>query len=111
MGENFKVELGGQTEWTKLIIERSRHFRADDPGFTLSFNYMDRRDEFLVATYAIIGSITDANTPLKTTAPAGDAIAQQFGSHKNDKEKKEWTVLVNGKVEDRGYTSASIMEI
>ena len=56
-----------------MTLVRNRLFRETDEGFTLRFNYTDRRDEFKVTTYGEIVNITDANTAPITTAPSNDA--------------------------------------
>ena len=111
MGQKFNVHWQYGIDWTGVTLVRSRLFREADLGFTLRFNYTDRRDEFKVTTNAVVANITDASTALKTTAPEGDASAQEWGVHKKNDEKNEWTVVVNGKKEDMGLTSASTMKI
>ena len=111
VGQSFNVHWQYGIEWTGVTIVRSRLFREDEKGFSLRFNYTDRRDEFKITTNQTIANITDANTSLKITSPSGDDTAQQFGTHKKDDEKNEWTVVANGMVEDRGLTSLSTMKV
>ena len=82
MGQKFNIHWQYGIDWTGVTLVRSRLYREADLGFTLRFNYTDRRDEFKVTTYQSITAISDANTALVTTKPEGDASAQEYGTHK-----------------------------
>ena len=113
VGQKFNVHWQYGIDWTNITVLRSRMFRESDLGFTLRFNHTDRRDEFIVnRADKMILNTTVLNTDLKLTAPSVDNTAQEFGTHKKeDLNKNEWTVLVNGKIEDRGYTELSTLKI
>ena len=50
VGQSFNVHWQYGIEWTGVTIVRSRLFREDEKGFSLRFNYTDRRDEFKITT-------------------------------------------------------------
>ena len=75
VGQNFNVHWQYGIEWTNVTIVRSRMFREKDLGFTLRFNYTDRRDEFTVKTNKPILNSTVLNTDLKISKPEGDSAA------------------------------------
>ena len=48
IGQQYNVHWQYGIDWEGFAVKRSKLYQAADKGFTLRFNYTDRRDEFHV---------------------------------------------------------------
>ena len=48
VGQQYNVHWQYGLDWEGITMKRSKLYSPTDKGFTIRFNYTDRRDEFIV---------------------------------------------------------------
>ena len=64
VGQQYNVHWQYGLDWEGITMKRSKLFSPSDKGFTVRFNYTDRRDEFIVNRRTKVENITAQNAVL-----------------------------------------------